>query len=45
MQIQEGARRREELARQRKMNAKMWNLAFKEAYNDNCDYFFQCGDD
>ena len=24
---------------------KMWNLAFKEAYNDNCDYFFQCGDD
>ena len=27
MQIQEGARRREELARQRKMNAKMWNLA------------------
>ena len=24
---------------------KMWNLAFKQAYNDNCDYFFQCGDD
>ena len=24
---------------------KMWNKLFKIAYNDNCDYFFQCGDD
>lgn len=24
---------------------KMWNILFKEAYNDKCDYFFQCGDD
>jgi hypothetical protein len=24
---------------------KMWNILFKEAYNDECDYFFQCGDD
>ena len=23
----------------------MWNKAFKKAYDDNCDYFFQCGDD
>jgi len=23
----------------------MWNKAFKQAYNDGCDYFFQCGDD
>ena len=23
----------------------MWNRAFKCAYEDNCDYFFQCGDD
>ena len=23
----------------------MWNKAFKIAYEDNCDYFFQCGDD
>jgi hypothetical protein len=23
----------------------MWNRLFKKAYNDNCDYFFQCGDD
>uniref|UniRef100_A0A6C0C2U0 Glycosyltransferase n=1 Tax=viral metagenome TaxID=1070528 RepID=A0A6C0C2U0_9ZZZZ len=23
----------------------MWNRAFKEAYDDNCDYFFQSGDD
>ena len=24
---------------------KMWNKAFKEAYDDGCDYFYQCGDD
>ena len=24
---------------------KMWNILFKKAYEDNCDYFFQCGDD
>lgn len=24
---------------------KMWNCLFEEAYNDDCDYFFQCGDD
>ena len=24
---------------------KMWNILFKLAYNDGCDYFFQCGDD
>jgi hypothetical protein len=23
----------------------MWNRLFKIAYDDNCDYFFQCGDD
>ncbi len=23
----------------------MWNKAFKMAYDDNCDYFLQCGDD
>ena len=23
----------------------MWNRLFKTAYDDNCDYFFQCGDD
>lgn len=23
----------------------MWNILFKIAYDDNCDYFFQCGDD
>lgn len=23
----------------------MWNKAFKTAYDNNCDYFFQCGDD
>ena len=23
----------------------MWNRAFKSAYQDNCDYFFQSGDD
>lgn len=24
---------------------KMWNKLFKIAYNDNCEYFYQCGDD
>lgn len=24
---------------------KMWNRAFKHAYDDGCDYFYQCGDD
>lgn len=24
---------------------KMWNILFKQAYDENCDYFFQCGDD
>lgn len=24
---------------------KMWNRLFAKAYADNCDYFFQCGDD
>ena len=24
---------------------KMWNKAFKKAYDDKCDYFYQCGDD
>ena len=24
---------------------KMWNVLFKQAYNDKCDYFYQCGDD
>ncbi len=24
---------------------KMWNILFKQAYNDDCEYFFQCGDD
>ena len=23
----------------------MWNVLFKQAYDENCDYFFQCGDD
>jgi hypothetical protein len=23
----------------------MWNILFKNAYNNNCDYFYQCGDD
>ena len=23
----------------------MWNLLFKHAYDEKCDYFFQCGDD
>ena len=25
--------------------SKMWNYLFKSAYDDQCDYFFQCGDD
>jgi len=24
---------------------KMWNHLFREAYQDGCDYFYQCGDD
>jgi len=24
---------------------KMWNILCKKAYDDNCDYFYQCGDD
>ena len=24
---------------------KLWNLAFKKAYEDGCQYFYQCGDD
>ena len=24
---------------------KMWNVLFQQAYDDNCDYFYQCGDD
>lgn len=24
---------------------KMWNILFKRAHEDSCDYFFQCGDD
>lgn len=24
---------------------KMWNKLFKNAFDENCDYFFQCGDD
>ncbi len=24
---------------------KMWNRLFQKAYDENCDYFFQCGDD
>ena len=23
----------------------MWNVLFKKAYEDGCDYFYQCGDD
>ena len=23
----------------------MWNILFKHAYDNNCDYFYQCGDD
>ena len=25
--------------------SKMWNAIFKIAYDENCDYFYQCGDD
>ena len=24
---------------------KMWNILFKRAYDEDCEYFFQCGDD
>ncbi len=24
---------------------KMWNILFQRAYDNNCDYFYQCGDD
>uniref|UniRef100_A0AB39J7N0 Uncharacterized protein n=1 Tax=Florenciella sp. virus SA2 TaxID=3240092 RepID=A0AB39J7N0_9VIRU len=24
---------------------KMWNILFRRAYDENCEYFFQCGDD
>lgn len=24
---------------------KMWNVLYKKAYDDGCDYFYQCGDD
>jgi len=24
---------------------KMWNILYQKAYDDNCDYFYQCGDD
>ena len=24
---------------------KMWNILFQKAYDDGCDYFYQCGDD
>ena len=24
---------------------KLWNIAFKRAYDDGCHYFYQCGDD
>ncbi len=24
---------------------KLWNMAFKKAYIDGCEYFYQCGDD
>ena len=24
---------------------RMWNLLFKRAYDEGCDYFYQCGDD
>uniref|UniRef100_A0A6C0EXJ6 Glycosyltransferase n=1 Tax=viral metagenome TaxID=1070528 RepID=A0A6C0EXJ6_9ZZZZ len=24
---------------------KMWNILFRQAYDENCDYFYQCGDD
>lgn len=25
--------------------SRMWNILYDEAYNDNCDYMYQCGDD
>ena len=25
--------------------SELWNKLFKQAYDENCDYFFQCGDD
>jgi len=24
---------------------KMWNILFRQAYSEECDYFYQCGDD
>lgn len=30
---------------QRGYLTKMWNCLFQQAYDDGCDYFFQCGDD
>ena len=24
---------------------KMWNILFRQAYEEDCDYFYQCGDD
>ena len=24
---------------------KMWNILYQQAYDEGCDYFFQCGDD
>lgn len=24
---------------------KMWNILYKQAFDDGCDYFYQCGDD
>ena len=24
---------------------KMWNILFNDAFSNNCDYFYQCGDD
>lgn len=23
----------------------MWNVLFQNAYDDSCDYLYQCGDD
>ena len=23
----------------------MWNILFQQSYDENCEYFFQCGDD
>jgi hypothetical protein len=34
-----------ELNEQKGYLTKMWNILFNQAYNDKCDYFFQCGDD